>query len=29
MYAYKEGDNWLSSSATERDLGVIVDHKLK
>lgn len=28
MQSYKMGDTWLSSAASEKDLGIVVDHKL-
>ena len=28
MHSYKMGDTWLSSTTNEKDLGIVVDHKL-
>ena len=28
MHSYRMGDNWLSNTTSEKDLGIAVDHKL-
>ena len=28
MHSYRMGNTWLSSTVTETDLGIVVDHKL-
>ena len=28
MHSYKIGDTWLSKTTNEKDLGIVVDHKL-
>ena len=28
MHSYKMGDTWLSNTTSEKDLGIVVDHKL-
>ena len=28
LHSYKMGDTWLSKTTSEKDLGIVVDHKL-